>query len=102
MPEWRDAAAVDFAVRHEFAKEAVVPERKLLTTALKQGLGSVTVEGVRREYGRAPLLVEEHGGRRVATTGRCWQKRSGWLTLPATAGARAGRWRLTGPFSATG
>ncbi len=69
VPEWRDAAAVDFAVRHEFAKEAVVPERKLLTTALKQGLGSVTVEGVRREYGRVPLLVEEHGGRRVATTG---------------------------------
>ena len=69
VPEWRDAAAVDFAVRHEFAKEAVVPERKLLTTALKQGLGSVTVEGVRREYERVPLLVEEHGGRRVVTTG---------------------------------
>ena len=69
VPEWRDAAAVDFAVRHEFAREAVVAERKLLTTALKQGLGSVTVEGVRREYEKAPLLVEEHGGRRVATTG---------------------------------
>jgi conjugative relaxase-like TrwC/TraI family protein len=69
MPEWRDAAAVDFAVRHEFAREAVVPERKLLTTALKQGLGSVTVDGVKQEYERQPLLVEEHGGRRVVTTG---------------------------------
>jgi hypothetical protein len=40
---WRDASAVGFADRHEFAKEAVVPERKPLTTALKHGLGSVTV-----------------------------------------------------------
>lgn len=70
VPEWREAAAVDFAMRHEFAKEAVVPERKLLTTALKQGLGAVTVAGVHREYGRQPLLVEEHKGRRVATTGQ--------------------------------
>jgi conjugative relaxase-like TrwC/TraI family protein len=70
LPEQRDAAAVDFAVRHEFAKEAVVPEKKLLAAALKHGLGSVTVEGVRREYEQLPLLVEEQGGRRVVTTGQ--------------------------------
>jgi conjugative relaxase-like TrwC/TraI family protein len=70
VPAWRDAAAMDFAVRHEFAREAVVEEKKLLSTALKQGLGAVTVEGVRREYGLQPLLVQEHQGRRVATT---WQ-----------------------------
>ena len=46
--ERRDAAAVDFAVRHVFAREAVVAEKKLLTEALKHGLGAVTVEGVRQ------------------------------------------------------
>ena len=41
--------AVDHAIEHSFVREAVVPERKLLTEALKRGLGSVTVEGVTRE-----------------------------------------------------
>ena len=45
VPERRDAAAVDFAVRHVFEREAVVPEKRLLAEALKHGLGSVTVEG---------------------------------------------------------
>ena len=68
MPERRDAAAVDFAVRHVFEREAVVPEKKLLAEALKHGLGAVTVEGVRRAYAGQPLLVEERDGRRVVTT----------------------------------
>ena len=34
-------------------REAVVPERKLVTEALKRGLGAVTVEGVTREMQRA-------------------------------------------------
>ncbi|HVS34970.1 MAG TPA: MobF family relaxase [Gemmataceae bacterium] len=63
-----DAASVDFAVRHVFEREAVVPEKRLLAEALKHGLGSVTVEGVRREYARRPLLVEQRGGARMVTT----------------------------------
>ena len=68
VPERRDAAAVDFAVRHVFEREAVVPEKRLLAEALKHGLGSVTVEGVREAYARRPLLVEEQAGRRLVTT----------------------------------
>lgn len=67
-PEGMDARSVDFAVRHVFAKEAVVAEKRLLAEALKHGLGAVTVEGVRREYDRLPLLVEERDGRRMVTT----------------------------------
>ena len=67
-PERGDAASVEFAVRHVFEREAVVPEKRLLAEALKHGLGSVTVEGVRREYARRPLLVEERDGGRVVTT----------------------------------
>ena len=67
-PERGDAAAVEFAVRHVFEREAVVPEKRLLAEALKHGLGTVTVEGVRREYARRPLLVEQRDGGRVVTT----------------------------------
>ena len=63
-----DAASVEFAVRHVFEREAVVPEKRLLAEAMKHGLGSVTVEGVRREYTRRPLLIEQRGGARMVTT----------------------------------
>ena len=68
VPERGDEAAVEFAVRHVFEREAVVPEKRLLAEAMKHGLGSVTVEGVRREYARQPLLVEQRDGARVVTT----------------------------------
>ena len=67
-PERGDAAAVEFAVRHVFEREAVVPEKRLLAEAMKHGLGAVTVEGVRDEYARRPLLVEERDGARLVTT----------------------------------
>ena len=55
-------------MRHVFEREAVVPEKRLLAEALKHGLGAVTVEGVRGEYARRPLLVEERDGARLVTT----------------------------------
>ena len=66
--ERRDTAAVEFAVRHLFERETVVPERKLLTEALKHGLGAVTVDGVLDAYAGKPLFVEEREGRRLVTT----------------------------------
>ncbi len=50
-----EGAAVDFAIDHSFVRDATVPERKLLTEALKRGLGEVTVEGVQRELSRRSL-----------------------------------------------
>ena len=67
-PERGDAKAVEFAVRHVFEREAVVPEKRLLAEAMKHGLGTVTVEGVRHEYASRPLLVEERDGARLVTT----------------------------------
>lgn len=66
--EQRNAAAVEFASRHLFEREAVVAERKLLTEALKHGLGSVSVEGVGKAADRPDLLVKEQDGRRLVTT----------------------------------
>ena len=45
-PQRGEGGAVDHAIEHSFVREAVVPERKLVTEALKRGIGAVTVEGV--------------------------------------------------------
>ncbi|MBS0207749.1 MAG: relaxase domain-containing protein [Planctomycetes bacterium] len=64
----QEAAAVDHAIEHSYVREAVVPERKLVTEALKRGLGSVTVEDVARETANRPLIRSEFEGRTMATT----------------------------------
>jgi len=63
-----EGRAVDHAIEHSFVRDAVVPERKLLTEALKRGLGAVTVEGVRHEMHERPLIRSEVAGRKLATT----------------------------------
>src|SRR5579875_2378004 len=60
--------AVDHAIGHSFVREAVVPERKLLTEALKRGLGAVTVEGTKIELAKRPLIRSEVASRPMATT----------------------------------
>ncbi len=45
-----------------------MPERKLVTEALKRGIGAVTVEGVTREVQERPLIRSEVAGRTMATT----------------------------------
>ena len=69
IPQGRgEAVAVTHAIDHCFVREAVVPERKLLTEALKRGLGSVTVENAKRELASRSLIRGEHQGRAMATT----------------------------------
>lgn len=63
-----EQTAVDHALQHSFVREAVVPERKLVTEALKRGLGTVTVGGVAGEVSKRPLIRSEADGRRMATT----------------------------------
>jgi conjugative relaxase-like TrwC/TraI family protein len=61
-----EAAAVDHAIVHCFARASIVPERKLVTEALKHGIGTVTIENVTRELGHRPLIWSDVGGRKVA------------------------------------
>ena len=63
-----ETQAVDHALEHSFVREAVMPERKLLTEALKRGLGSVTVEETSRELRDRPLIRSDVAGRTMATT----------------------------------
>src|SRR5258708_6236378 len=67
-PERGEGLAVDHALEHSFVREAVVPERKLVTEALKRGIGAVTVEGVTQEMRDRPLIRSDVAGRRMATT----------------------------------
>lgn len=60
--------AVDHAIQHCFVREEVLSERKLLTEALKRGLGSVTLEDVKKELARRPLIRGEYDGQACATT----------------------------------
>ncbi len=66
--ECSEELAVNHALEHSFVREAVVPERKLITEALKRGIGAVTVEGVNREMDARPLIRSEVDGRKMATT----------------------------------
>ncbi len=63
-----EAGAVNYAIQHSFVRDAVVPERKLITEALKRGLGAVTVGDVTSEVGDRPLIRSTVEGRKMATT----------------------------------
>jgi conjugative relaxase-like TrwC/TraI family protein len=63
-----ESMAVDHAIEHSYVRDAVVPERKLMTEALKRGLGTVTVERAAGELGRRPLIRSQVEGRPMATT----------------------------------
>ncbi|MFL5241535.1 MAG: MobF family relaxase [Gemmataceae bacterium] len=67
-PEHSEKLAVDHATQHCFVREAVVPERKIVTEALKRGLGAVTVTGVNTEVNNRPWISSEITGRKMATT----------------------------------
>jgi conjugative relaxase-like TrwC/TraI family protein len=67
-PERGEQGAVDYAIEHSFTRDAVLPERKLLTEALKRGLGAVTIESTAEELRKRPLMRSEIAGRTMATT----------------------------------
>ncbi|VTU01641.1 conjugal transfer protein : Uncharacterized protein OS=Blastopirellula marina DSM 3645 GN=DSM3645_27912 PE=4 SV=1: TrwC: AAA_30: UvrD_C_2 [Gemmataceae bacterium] len=67
-PEPGERTAVDHAIDHSFVRDAVVPERKLITEALKRGLGAVSVDAVATELAHRPLIRSRVDGRDMATT----------------------------------
>ena len=88
-----EKAAADFAIDHGFQREAVVSERMLLTEALKRGVGTVTVEGIKKELARRPLIRGERAGRVVVTTR---EMRSAEAQVIAFARDGRGRFRPLG------
>ena len=67
-PALDDHAHVHFAAEHIFERSSVADERRLMTLALRHGIGEVTPEGVRSEVGKLGLLRREENGRTLVTT----------------------------------
>ena len=61
--------AVDYAIQHSFERSSVSEERRVLTTALKRGYGSVTPEEVGRDFeNRSEVIRRRHDDRNYVTT----------------------------------
>jgi hypothetical protein len=60
--------AMQYAIGHCFERRSVVPERHLLTEALKTSVGRATVEQVSRQAAGSGVMVGTVSGRRMATT----------------------------------
>jgi conjugative relaxase-like TrwC/TraI family protein len=70
IPEREGVAqeAASLAVEHCFERKSVVPERQLLTEALKRSVGHASVDRVLRAVSKQNLIIGERDRRRVATT----------------------------------
>lgn len=62
------AKAMDHAIGHVFARESVVPERKVLTAALKHAVGNATPEQVLQHAKTVPFIRGKRHGREMVTT----------------------------------
>lgn len=85
----RETMAVDYAIEHLFVRDSVVAERKILTEALKRGLGEVTIESTAQELKDRPLIRTDENGRSMATTAELVDLESRLIAF-----ARAGRGRF--------
>jgi conjugative relaxase-like TrwC/TraI family protein len=68
QPVTDDRAHVQFAAEHIFERSSVADERRLMTLALRHGIGEVTPEGVRSAVGGLGLLRREEDGKTLVTT----------------------------------
>jgi conjugative relaxase-like TrwC/TraI family protein len=94
--EDRAKESVAWALWHTLERRSVVSERELVTTALKHGLGGVTLEGVVEEIGkRRDLIRREIGGVNLVTTQAVLNEEKAIVEF---AQKGKGRWR---PLSAS-
>ena len=68
QPATKDRDHLDFARDHLFERSSVVAERRLLTEALRHGIGEVTPEGMRQAADAANLLKRSEGCENWVTT----------------------------------
>jgi conjugative relaxase-like TrwC/TraI family protein len=60
--------AVEYALGHCFERSSVVPERQVLTAALRQAVGKTTVVEVQRAAAASGMITAERNGRRMVST----------------------------------
>jgi conjugative relaxase-like TrwC/TraI family protein len=90
-----DKAHAGYAADHLFERSSVIDERRLLTLALRHGIGEVSPEGVRAQANRLGLLKREETGKMWVTTPQVLAEENAMLRfavngkgscLPLTAG----------------
>jgi len=68
-PQKSAKASLAFALEHELENNSIVPEKKLLATAIKHGLGNVTVKELKAEYDVQFIRIGTYNnGERYITT----------------------------------
>jgi hypothetical protein len=60
--------AMDYALSHCFERGSAIPEKKLLQTALSQGVGAASVDEIKGEIARENVIRRERLGQRWVTT----------------------------------
>jgi conjugative relaxase-like TrwC/TraI family protein len=60
--------AMDYALSHCFERGSAIPEKKLLQTALIQGVGAASVDEIKGEVSRGNVLRRERLGQKWVTT----------------------------------
>lgn len=60
--------AMDYALAHHFSRRSTLPEKELLRTALKQSIGTASVEEVTAQLSRDNILRKRRDGITYATT----------------------------------
>lgn len=78
--------AVEYAIDHEFTRASVVPERRVLETALRRSLGEVSVDQTLQAAESAPLLHREVNRRKMVSTKAVLEEERAMLEF-----ARSGR-----------
>lgn len=63
-----ELGAMQFSIQHCFERDSVVPERTLLATALRHGVGNVTVEGIHGQLAQQNVIRRRMHQRNWATT----------------------------------
>ena len=63
--ETTDADAMAYAIEHLSYRRNAFPVKKLLIEGLRYGVGSVTLDGLKKEMIRQGVIVDAHG---MATT----------------------------------
>jgi conjugative relaxase-like TrwC/TraI family protein len=73
--------AVDYAMTNAFERSSVISDKRLMASALRFGVGSVSVEAVKNQMKRSDIITKEFDGRRLTTTKRVLNEEKTMLAI---------------------
>ncbi|TYA74913.1 MobF family relaxase [Seonamhaeicola marinus] len=88
-PHIPSGKALAHALEHHLQNDSKVDEKRLLATAMRYGVGSVSVDSLRAEYNNHDVLIDVHKGRRIVTVKSIWEEEETSKQI-----VRDGRWKF--------